>query len=119
MGVQDRGPAVIAADADRGVVVSAVAVPVKIDWISLEDVAVGRIHEGSVLLEVRDLLHDVDPGYTVLVPHGILRETAVIKTLGDKVRAVSASSFVTVIKRIVIISVFFCIGNVLGNIVGI
>ena len=117
MGIEDRCSAVIAAHADRRVVICAVAVPVEIDRITLEDIAVCGVHEGSVLLEVRDLLHDVDPRYAVLVPHRILRETAVIETLGDKVRAVSASSFVAVIRRIIIDAVFIGIGNSLGYIV--
>ena len=119
MRVQDRLSAVVAAHADRRVVISAVAVPVEVDRISLEDGFVTGIHESPVLLEVRDLLHYVDPRDAVLVPHGVLLETAVIETLGDKVRAVPAFSLVAVVGRIVIDAVFISVSDRLGYVVGI
>ena len=67
------------------------------EGVSPENIAVVGIHEGPVLLEVGDLLHDVDPCYAVLVPHRVLLETAVIEALGDEVRAVSSSALVAVI----------------------
>ena len=43
MRVEDRGSAVIAAYADRRVIIDAVSVPVKIDRISLDEVSVIRV----------------------------------------------------------------------------
>ena len=68
---------------------------------------------------MRDLLHHVDPGHTVLVPNGILLEAARVEALGDEVRAVAASSLVAVIGGVVVDAVFVRIGNSCGNIVGI
>ena len=53
-----------------------------------------------------DLLHDIDPCHAVFIPYRILLETARKQTLGDKVCAVSAHSFIAVIRRIVIDAVF-------------
>ena len=68
MGVQDRRSAVIAADADRRMVIGSVAVPVEIDRITGENIPVIGIHERAVLFEVSDLLHDIDPRHTVFIP---------------------------------------------------
>ena len=106
MGVQDRRAAVVASHADRRVVIYAVAVPVEVDRIAPEQVGIAGIHEIAVILKMRDLLHDIDPCHTVFVPDGILLETARIQALGYKVGAVSASSFVAVVRRIVINAVF-------------
>jgi hypothetical protein len=55
----------------------------------------------------------------VLVPCGILGKAAVIETLGNKVGAVSASSLITVISRIIIDAVSVRVGNGVSNIIGI
>ena len=64
-----------------------------------------------------DLLHDIDPRYTVLVPRGILGKSSVIEALGHKVGAVSASSFVTVIRRIIVNAVLIRVSNSVGYII--
>ena len=87
-------------------IINAVAVPVKVDRISLNEVSVVSIQETAVLLEMGNLLHNVDPGHTVAIPYGILLEAARVQALGDKVRAVSAPAFIAVIRRIVIDAVF-------------
>ena len=90
MGVDDGGAGAVPADADRRVVVDAVAVPVVVDRVAPKDIRVIGAHEVAVFLEIRDRAAAVDPVVRCRVPGAVPGHAARIQALGDEIAAVHA-----------------------------
>ena len=88
--VNDGCAGAVASYADRCVVIDAVAVPVVVNGVAAEDIAVCSGHEFAVFLEIRDCARAVDPCVGSREPLAVLGHAARVQALGYEVAAVHA-----------------------------